>query len=114
MTRFDAELAESLSAATFAPGVRFGHYPPRVHFGASGDVMTAGPPGARICCELERDDASRVSIRTVTGEHIAAVTVHAEGRDITHETVAIASALYWSWWRARDMHGEAPSEEPAK
>jgi len=27
---------------------------------------------------------------------------------ITEETVAIASAIYWSWWRARDMHGEAP------
>ena len=30
------------------------------------------------------------------------------GYTITEETVAIASAIYWSWWRARDMHGEAP------
>jgi len=28
------------------------------------------------------------------------------GYTITEETVAIASAIYWSWWRARDMRGE--------
>lgn len=81
------------------------------------DVMIAEPAGARIRCDVEGPRKSRVTIKTSIGrgpnyvppEHIADVTVHATGDDdLTTETIAIASAIYWSWWRARDMKGEAP------
>jgi len=53
-------------------------------------------------CSVECRDLHEV-------EHIADVIVTpGAGYTITEETVAIASAIYWSWWRARDMHGEAP------
>jgi hypothetical protein len=76
--------------------------PPLLDFDVrSPHVMLAEPPGARIRCELERDDASRVVIRESDGSHIADITVHAHAAVITDETIAIASAIYWSWWRAR-------------
>lgn len=34
-----------------------------------------------------------------------------DGFDLTDETIAIASALYWSWWRAEEMHGRVHVEE---
>ncbi len=107
--RFDSDEATVVSCATYAPCSAAGNWPPQVHFTATDHVMTAEPPGARIRCELEQPDASRVTIRTTAGEHIAAVTVHIPpGEMPTEETIAIASALYWSWWRARDLRGEAP------
>jgi DNA-directed RNA polymerase specialized sigma24 family protein len=40
---------------------------------------------------------------------------YADVADLTQEAWAVClsatknfDAIYWSWWRARDMHGEAP------
>jgi hypothetical protein len=73
--------------------------------------MRANPPGAVIRCELERFDRSWVTIRALDGAHIATVVVVPPApNDVTEETVAIASALYWSWWRAEEMHGRRHEE----
>jgi len=58
-----------------------------------------GVLGPRPCCPT--DLPADVTVRT--GSHVG-------HEDITTETIAIASALYWSWWRAMDMRGEAPEE----
>ena len=118
MARFDSEQATELGRETYAPSSDAGNRPPRVRFETlepHGHVMTACPPGAFIRCELEEPACSRVTIREALPDesgcrrHIADVTVHSGSSDddITTETIAIASALYWSWWRARDMRGEA-------
>ena len=111
--RFNAVRVHELCEFTYAPKSgpgRDGGYPPRVRFDVhepGGAVMTSRPPGVRIRCELEQPTESRVTIRTHAGDHVCDLTVHATGPDdITEETVAIASAIYWSWWRAKDMHGE--------
>jgi len=62
---------------------------------------------------LEGDGRSHARLNDMRqgheGEHIADVIVTpGAGYTITEETIAVASAIYWSWWRARDMHGEAP------
>lgn len=113
--RFDADIAHDKSTATFAPVSDAGNRPPHVHFVLleGGATMAASPPGARIDCELETDGYSHVRLHDMRSghqrEHIADVRVRApEDSDLTEETIAIASAIYWSWWRARDMHGEAP------
>ena len=110
--RFDAA---TMNAMTYEPHV---DGPPRVFFELRHpDVMVAEPPGVLIRCEYAAPRKSRVRVTTTTRdglgrvppEHIADVTVHATGSDdLTTETIAIASAIYWSWWRARDMKGEAP------
>lgn len=117
MTRFDSELAHDKSKSTFAPLSDAGNRPPRINFEVlepCGCVMTACPPGAFIRCEYDGPDKSNVRIRTSPGgdtekKHIANLIIYASGADdLTTETIAIASAIYWSWWRARDMNGEAP------
>ena len=103
---YDGDTATDVSRETWAPSG--GGTPPRVYFEhPMPDRLTASPPGARIRCDLLQDGASSlVTIRTIDGDHIAEVTVHAPlGEDTTTETLAIASALYWSWWRAQDMRG---------
>lgn len=113
-TRFDSDIAEDVSTMTYAPRSDSGRRPPRVRFAVleDGASMTAAPPGARIDCEIENDQHAQVRIvdmRTGKWEHIANVQVRApDGCDITTEAITIASAIYWSWWRARDMQGEAP------
>ncbi len=69
------------------------------------ETMTADPPMASITCALLSDHSSRVLIIGNDGEHIADVRVHvgASRVSISDETVAIASAIYWSWWRSRDL-----------
>jgi hypothetical protein len=102
---FDARLA-----ANYAPGDALGDLPPQVLFQRTGlDVMVASPPGVSIRCELHSRTTSAIVIRTNPGRcHIAHVIAYASGPDdITTETIAIASALYWSWWRARQMHRAA-------
>lgn len=118
--RFDPETAKRVYRETYAPLSDAGNRPPRVRFETlepHGHVMTACPPGAFIRCELWEANRSRVTIREAEPDelgrrhHIADVSVHRPaGHDITTETIAIASALYWSWWRAMDMRGEAPEE----
>jgi len=112
MTDFRQDTADEVSGDTFAPLDDNGDRPPRVFFEVrSPHVMLAEPDGAHIRCELERDDQSRVTIREDAGRHIADVTVHIpDSEEATEETIAIASARYWSWWRARAMRGEAPAE----
>lgn len=112
------ERLERVDRETYAPLSDAGNRPPRVRFETlepHGHVMTACPPGAFIRCELEEANRSRVTIRESEPDelgwrhHIADVSVHRpDGHDITTETIAIASALYWSWWRAMDMRGAAP------
>lgn len=124
--RFDAAAAASVGEITYAPLSDTGNRPPQVLFffddGAPGalgfpengvSVMFARPPGVDIRAEVESMTSSRVSIRDSRPghgrAHVADVTVWASGPDpLTEETVAIASALYWSWWRALDMRGDAP------
>lgn len=84
--------------------------PPQINFKASGDVMTADPPGAYIRCEREQDDESRVTIRALRGSPslIADFTVHIPpGVDHTEETMQVAAAVYWSWWRG-NLLGRRP------
>lgn len=115
--RFDSDSATDLGRETYAPLSDAGNRPPQVHFrvpSQEGDLMLAEPPGATIECMTGDGSASRVTICDVRKhpaepEIVADVTVHVpEGATLTEETIAIASALYWSWWRACDMRGEAP------
>ena len=115
--RFHAQRAYELCQHTYPPKSgpgRDGSYPPRVRMVVQEPgcgVMMATPPGCVIHCEAETPETSRIKIRTTGGDHVCNVVAHASGPDdLTEETVAIASAIYWSWWRARDMHGEAPRE----
>lgn len=86
-----------------------GNQPPSVEFKFhSNSLMVAKPPGVTICCEATNEFTSHVIIRSHergqgVDPHIAEITVHARDRDLTMETMEIASALYWSWWRAQDM-----------
>lgn len=67
--------------------------------------MRAEPPGATIRCTWG-ERGSYVTVRSASNDHIAEVMVCCPlGEDETNETIAIASALYWSWWRAQDMCG---------
>ena len=52
-------------------------------------------------------------VSNTQGKHIAYVMVlkNVDTPDITSETVAIASALYWSWWRAEEMQGRKHVEQ---
>jgi hypothetical protein len=107
---YDHDTAASVSTATFAPLSDSGARPPQVHFRVhehDGRVMLAEPPGATIRCELLPDLSSSVVIREAKDDlHIANIAVYdPSADDITAETIAIASAIYWSWWRAEDMHG---------
>ena len=112
--RFDSDIAHDKSTATFAPMSDAGNRPPKVNFVVTaGNAMGASPPGAKIVCELDENGRSHARLNDMRpgheDEHIADVIVTpGAGYTITEETVAIASAIYWSWWRARDMHGEAP------
>ena len=108
MDDFKQDTADDVSESTYAPAADNGDMPPRVFFEVRPPhVMLAEPDGARIRCELVQDDQSRVTIRANDGRHIADVTVHVpDSEESTEETIAIASALYWSWWRARVMRGE--------
>jgi hypothetical protein len=115
MSGFDEVTAHQKGNFTFAPLSDAGNRPPRVYFDVAGYVMKATPPGARIRAELEAAGKSYLKIRTRDGKHIAEVAVYepADG-NITEETIAIASAIYWSWWRAEDMYGRAPADEESK
>lgn len=95
-----------------------GATPPQIRFVVDDDRanrMTASPPGAFIECFCTEDpEVSVVRIRTASHKHIADIRVHTGthvgAESLTDETIAIASAIYWSWWRACDMRGEAPKE----
>lgn len=107
-------IADALRAA-HARGMEEGYAtqpaPPRVSFVVDPEHptrMTAQPEGARITCLMCTDtDASAVRIETDDHKHIADITVRTGdqvGRDdLTTETIAIASAIYWSWWRAKRL-----------
>lgn len=105
MTKFEAT---EIDRNTYAPLSAPDNRPPRVFFRVEPDryQLLADPPGASIVCTSTHDRSSYVVIKGNDGQHIAVVTVHTpDGFDLTDETIAIASALYWSWWRAEDMHG---------
>lgn len=111
--RFDHGRADELSRGTYPPhGPAPDRTPPRIFFTVDPEIqtrMTASPPGASILCLMvDGEDASIVRITTAQHEHIADITVRcgASQVDLTEETIAIASAIYWSWWRAKDMRGE--------
>ncbi len=113
---FDPRAAEAASA-TFPPSCSSMESPPLVHFElAPSDArwMFAQPPLARIACQLKSDRSSKVTIVTSDYDHIALIDVHApedDSTDITTETIAIASAIFWSWWRAERMRRATLREE---
>ena len=113
MNYFDAQIAEDVCHSTFAPDGAA--RPPQVFFRIIGDgaFIRAEPHAAVISCEANaKERESRITIRDRSGAHVADVTVHVpDDEDLTEETIAIASALYWSWWRALDMRGELPEED---
>lgn len=85
-----------------------GKLPPEVDFkiNTKRDRLDASPPGATISCVYNGGPSTIMVRRTDTGEHIAHVAIVSTGSyTITDETIAIASALYWSWWRSEDMRG---------
>lgn len=91
-----------------------GNIPPHIEYqvqGSRGQFLLAAPPGARIECEAENLESASVLIidtRPVQAIVIANVTVRVpDGRSMTEEVAKIASALYWSWWRARYTRDEA-------
>lgn len=107
MMKYDPEIAKATSEATFAPLSDTGNRPPKVHFevSSSGRFMTAFTPCAQIDCSLG-DRGSCVRIGSNDGTLIAHVQVFLPiCLDYTKETIAIATALYWSWWQAEDMDG---------
>lgn len=90
-----------------------GETPPRIYFTVDDDStrMIASPPGAFIEARCtDEPDVSAVRIRSFDHGHIADIRVHAGSDSIaslTDETIAIASAIYWSWWRACEMRRQA-------
>lgn len=116
MNYFSARIADATCRATHAPLSDTGNRPPQVFFRLIGDgaFIRAEPQAAVISCEANaKERESRVTIRDKSGAHVADVTVHVPGdADLTEETIAVASALYWSWWRALDMRGELPEVSP--
>jgi hypothetical protein len=104
MNTFSAEKAAEVCAANYAPpDPAFGGTPPRVFFTLiSRSQMQAAPEGAIILAKLLGAGLrSSVTITETDGTHIARVIVETpEGGNDTEEAIAIASALYWSWWRA--------------
>lgn len=86
--------------------------PPSIHFTADSVRMFANPPGATIRCLSINKDSALVEIKDNQDKHIAYVMVlkNAEVPDLTSETVAIASALYWSWWRGEELQGRKHGE----
>ena len=115
MNYFDRSVADSVCRSTHAPLSDTGNRPPQVFFRVIGDgaFMRAEPHAAVMSCEVNaKEPEARVTIRDKSGQHVADVTVHVPAdADLTEETIAIASGLYWSWWRALDMRGELPEEE---
>lgn len=114
-SRFDPYIAHATGTESYAPLSDSGSRPPKVHWAVDIDpsFMAASPPGAHIRAEVESVSSSRVTMRDTRPDHghahIADVTVWATGSEpLTEETIAVASAIYWSWWRALDMRGEAP------
>ena len=109
---YDQEVAESVSRDTYAPADDDSISPPRLFFSLrSTTVFVASPPGALVTCTLTGDRESRVRVLSTQAVHVADVTVHVpDCEDTTTETIAIASALYWSWWRAERMHGRTHGE----
>lgn len=108
--KYDAAAAGAASA-TIPPEDDGRAAPPLVQFAVNRcnpSWMFAEPPGARIACHLAKTGVSDVAVCTRDGEHIALIEVRRpedSATDITTETIAIASAIYWSWWRAERMHG---------
>mgnify|MGYP006360033963 CR=1 FL=1 len=90
-----------------------GKLPPSVDFKINErhDILAAGPPGATIRCRWQDGKSTIYIHRTDDGDHIASVAIADTGpHTITDETIAIASALYWSWWRSEDMRGVTCAE----
>lgn len=131
VNRFSIEAVKFANEARVIPGCEA--RPPHVHFDVAvgrSFVMTAQPPGVVIHCELldSGPPASHVVIHTrppivalpganahLDSEVLADVIVHlGDGNDITKETISIASAIYWSWWRCQWMKGVAPGQEEQK
>ncbi len=105
MSRFSAEKAAEVCASNYAPpDPAFGGTPPQVFFEMWDETtLLSAPEGALLQCDWLEPRRSRVTVTEADGlnTHIASVIVETpEGGDDTEEAIAIASALYWSWWRA--------------
>lgn len=113
--RYNADLARKLGENTYAALSDAGNRPPNIEFSLSpnGLVLTARPDGAAIQCvwlgivagdPSRRAPGSAIRVTEDDGTHIAHIIAFTpQDGDDTEEAIAIASALYWSWWRARDM-----------
>lgn len=71
-------------------------------------VLVANPPGAEITCTCEGSNTASVVIVDTRDSnkhyHVANVIVRCpENITIANEATQIASALYWSWWRALEV-----------
>ena len=73
------------------------------HQVAEGDWIITFANGNQTNCK----ESEFLRVYEIAADEMKSVTPGA-GYTITEETIAVASAIYWSWWRARDMHGEAP------
>lgn len=101
--RFSAEKAAEVCANNYAPpDPAFGGTPPQVFFDMWDDTtLLAAPEGALLQCDWLEPRKSRVTVTEEDGAHVAVVVAETPvGSDDTEEAIAIASALYWSWWRA--------------
>lgn len=78
---------------------------PEIEFTITSRKLSATPPGAQIDCAWDfKRDLSRVTLRNAeTSEVVCSFLVEpppdVDGRTITTESMELAAAVYWSWWR---------------
>ncbi len=97
--------------------------PPEVTFERreDGAMLFAESPGARIMIRWMGEsrasvtiaDRRRSDLAEVPSDPIAnfEVLLRPESESIQQEAVDLACAVYWSWWRALLIKGEAPVEK---
>jgi hypothetical protein len=97
--------------------------PPEVTFERreDGAMLFAEPPGARIMirwldearASVTIADRRKSDLAEVPSEPIAnfEAQLRPKSESIQQEATELACAVYWSWWRALLIKGEAPGEE---
>jgi len=97
--------------------------PPEVTFERreDGAMLFAEPPGARIGIRWMGEDRASVTIADRRKSDLAEVPsepianfeaqLRPKSESIQQEATELACAVYWSWWRALLIKGEAPMEK---
>jgi len=97
--------------------------PPEVTFERreDGAMLFAEPPGARIVIRWMGEDRASVAIADRRKSDLAEVPsepianfeaqLRLKSESIQQEATELACAVYWSWWRALLIKGEAPMEK---